>query len=467
MINRILIRIKVIQILYSFLLVEKNFALEGMPTAPTKEKRFAYSLYLDLLALLVKVSQHVERRQGERPLEDTGFISRLLNDESFKIYLKRLESEPFTLSAAVGPVSRGIEESGIYKIFLKDTDKNIGAPEQQLWQDLFNHVVMTNPVLNALIQERQNYTLKGLERARDMVSRTFVNYLASQDNVDLVEKSLSESLDKARELYMRLLYLPVELTQLEARKIDENRYKFLKTAEDINPNLRFADNKMIARLEANPELAAYIEKNKISWLNEDPVMMQNLLKAIKNSDIYLQYMQDADNDIHKDAELWRQLLKNVILENVDFLENMEEKSVFWNDDLDIISTFVLKTFRRLEEDNVESAILDKYKDDEDARFGSELLRYLYRDKESYRRYIDATLEGGRWDKDRLAFMDIVIMETALAEIMNFPKIPLQVSLNEYIELAKSYSSVRSGQFVHGILGTVVSRLQKEGKLLKR
>ena len=231
--------------------------------------------------------------------------------------------------------------------------------------------------------------------------------------------------------------------------------------------MRFVDNLAVAALRENQELEAYVKKNKISWLTEEPIMMRNLLAAIKESDFYTDYMAMPQTDLHADAELWKMLFRHVILENSDFLETLEDKSVFWNDDIEIISTFVIKTLRRLEEGPASEALLDQYKDDEDARFGTELLRYLYRDKETLRLYIDDALAGGKWDKDRLAFMDIVIIETALAEILNFAKIPLQVSVNEYIELAKSYSTSRSGQFVHGILGTVIGRLQREGKLLKK
>ncbi len=196
-------------------------------------------------------------------------------------------------------------------------------------------------------------------------------------------------------------------------------------------------------------------------------MLRNLLKAITGSEIYADYMALPEATLHDDSELWRNLFKKVILDNTDFLETLEEKSVFWNDDLETIATFVLKSFRRVEEGDNTGAVLEKFKDDEDARFGSELLRYLYKNKETYRRYIDDAVAGSNWDSERLAFMDIVILEAALAEIMNFPKIPLSVSVNEYIELAKSYSSARSGAFVHGILGTVVARLQKEGQLAKK
>ena len=138
--------------------------------------------------------------------------------------------------------------------------------------------------------------------------------------------------------------------------------------------------------------------------------------------------------------------------------------MFWNDDIDILSTFVLKSIRRIENGDCLNVVLDKYKDEEDARFGAELIRALYNNKEQYRLLIDDAVSGSNWDKDRLAFMDIVILETAIAEIFNFPKIPIQVSVNEYIEMAKSYSTPRSGQFVHGILGSIISRLQKENKL---
>lgn len=260
------------------------------------------------------------------------------------------------------------------------------------------------------------------------------------------------------------MWLPVELTYLADRIIDENRHKFLKTDEDVNPNMRFVENKLVEGLRTNEALEGYITKGKLSWATEDPIMVRSLLKAIQDSEVYQVYMNQPETTLADDCELWRQLYKRVILANDDFLQALEDKSVFWNDDLEIISTFVLKSFRRVEEGSAD-IVLDKFKDEEDERFGAELLRYLYSNKETYRRYIDEVLVGGRWDAERLAFMDVVILETALAEILNFPKIPLEASINEYIELAKSYSSEKSGKFVHGILGTVVKNLTKRGILV--
>lgn len=467
MINRILIRIKVIQILYSFLLVEKQFNLERNPSAPTKEKRFSYALYLDMLVLLIRVANIVERRPNDCPLAQTRFISRIQLDDTIKLQLKKYASEPFSLQPAVKAVADAVAESGIFKQYLKNLGKDEIGAENNLWRDLFNMVVMNSPQVGAIIAQRTNFTLKGVERMKEMMSRTFSNFLASQDNVVEVENALATSLDLARELYFRLLCLPVELCDLEDRIIDENRHKFIKTEEDINPNMRFVENLVVDRLRHDEQIDNFVSKNKFSWYAEDPVMLRNLLKAVKESDVYQEYMNAPVCNINLDGDFWRNVFKRVILDNPEFLEALEDKSVYWNDDLEIISTFVLKTFRRMEDEEPTATVLDKFKDDEDARFGSELLRALYREKETLRLYIDDAVSGGNWDKDRLAFMDIVVLETALAEILNFPKIPLQVSINEYVEIAKSYSTARSGQFVHGILGAVISRLQKEGKLLKK
>ena len=171
-------------------------------------------------------------------------------------------------------------------------------------------------------------------------------------------------------------------------------------------------------------------------------------------------------DLHEDTEFWRNVCKQIILHDEDFLEALEEESVFWNDDLEIIGTFVLKTMKRFEEDDTRGAVLPMYKDEEDARFGSHLFADVVRNKDLYRRYIDDFINTEHWDTDRLAVMDVIITMTALAEIMNFPKIPLVVSINEYIELAKSYSTSKSGAFVNGLLSSIIGRLREEGRIQK-
>lgn len=266
MINRTLIRIKVIQTLYSFLLVEKQFTLETTPSQPTKEKRFAYSLYLDMLVLLVKLAREVrEGRERVSVLESTRFINRLSADETVKSLLVKYGSgEPFLFAPVIPALAEKVKESGAYKRYCKDVKADVSAPEENLWSDIFNLVVMADPQVSALASQRPNSSLKGLERMQDMMNRTFRNFLASQDNVKEVENALNRSLDKARELYFRLLALPVDITDLQARILDDNRYKFLQTDEDRNPDMRFVENQLVEALRNDEQIKSYIEDKKIS-----------------------------------------------------------------------------------------------------------------------------------------------------------------------------------------------------------
>lgn len=467
MINRILIRIKVIQILYSFLLVEKQFSLVTLPETPTKEKRFAYSLYLDTLVLMLKVAESIGRRGGDKPLEETRFIKRLKSDDTIKSQLARYRMAPFPFEGIVESIADKVKESAVYKNYLKDRKENKFGVDSTVWNDIYNLVISRDAEVNQIISRRENFTLKAVDRTVEFLNETFTNFMASQDGGSEAISALHQSLDKARELYFRLLWLPVELTDMQERRLDDRRHKLLVTQEDLNPNLKFVDNSLVKAIRECEAIRNFIEKEKISWEREDRVMMDNLLKSIIDSDIYRSYMDNPVETPKEDCELWRNIIRRIVFNNEHFLETLEDKSVFWNDDLDTIGTFVLKSFRKFEEGASADAVLDKYKDEEDARFGDELVKAVLKNKDTYRGYIDEAVDRSLWESERLAFMDVVIIETALAEMFNFPKIPLNVTLNEYIEIAKNYSSAKSGGFVNGILGKIISHLQKEGVLLKK
>lgn len=467
MINRILIRIKVVQLLYSYLLLEKHFMLETQPTPPTKEKRFAYALYLDMLVLIVKAAESIEKRGGERPLYENKFIRNLLADEKIKSLLLKYRGQQFPYEAAVDGIVTKIKESGLYKNFLKKDIGETGA-DLTVWRDIFNTIIASDLRLNSLFTQTENFTLRGVDRMKDLMSVTFTNFLSSNDSVTDALKQLRQSLGMSRELYFRLLTLPVELTRLRELEIDEARHKYITTDEDLNPNMRFVENQLVALIAADAEVNEFVDKNKLAWLPEDRILLTSLLRRIKESDLYAEYMDFPATDLHNDCEFWRNVYKQVIFPNPDFLEALEDKSVFWNDDVDIIGTFMLKTLKRFEEsvESGESAVLAMYKDEEDARFGAELFTATVRNKDIYRDIINSVINTTTWDTDRLAFMDVVILLTAVAEILCFPKIPTQVSINEYIELAKSYSTPKSGLFVHGVLGGVVAKLREDGRLTK-
>lgn len=470
MINRILIRIKVVQLLYSYLLTENHFMLESLPSQPTKEKRFAYSLYLDMLVLMVLTARGITRRGGAKPLEDNRFTQILLHDEKIKSMLLKAQSSSFPFPALASSLSEEIKEMQLFKDYAKTGSIDVTG-DVKVFQEIFKNVVMKSPKVLTAIKERENYSARGVERMEEMINETFKNLLATHSPADAMN-SLRFSLDKARELYFRLLHLPIELTRLMREEIEANRKKLRPTAADLHPNTRFIDNQLVASLEKDTRISEYIDKHKAVWLPDEDGTLRHLLRDIKDSEVYKEYMAASYTDYYNDCEFWRNIYKSVIFPSADFLEALEDKSIFWNDDVDIIGTFVLKTFKRFAEETPShparrpEVVLDMYKDREDAEFSGKLFNAVVKNKEYYRNLIDDAVHKESWDTERLAFMDVVILLTAIAELLNFPKIPVRVTLNEYIEMAKSYSTAKSGGFINGILGNVITRLRAEGKLLK-
>lgn len=466
MINRVLIRIKAVQLLYSYLLIENHFMLESQPSAPTKEKRFAYSLYLDMLMLMLRVADRVEKRGGYKPLADTRFIKKILIDDKIKSLDLKYRHEVFPMQGLVANLAETIKESGLYKNFVKEVGENSGE-DDQMWEKIMNLIILPDTAVNNSFTTRENFTLRGVERMKGMLAETFKNFYASRDNVDDALKTLALSMAKGRELYFRLLILPVELAAMREWQLEENRQKYIPSEEDLNPNMRFVENGLVKALEDNMSIRTYCDANKLSWLPDYRDMLESLLKEIMESDLYADYMDFPATDFQTDCEFWRNVFKQIIFHNEYFLDALETESVFWNDDLEIIGTFVLKTFKRFEDgmSDVDS-VLPMYKDEEDASFGKILFGDVVKNKDLYRRYIDDCINTKQWDTERLAFMDVIVTMTALAEIINFPKIPLVVSINEYIEIAKCYSTSKSGAFVNGLLSTIVGRLREEGVISK-
>lgn len=459
---------KTVQLLYSYLLVEKPFMLESQPNNPTKEKRFAYSLYLDLIYLMDRLAHQVVGKNKSYPLADTGFILRTEGDDRMKFVQKKYSEEPFPFAPVEEILRESIKDSLLFKGLEKKTSEYIDT--DNFWEDVFNALILPNVKVNEIIRSLPNYSLSGIERTKQMIETTFKNFYSSKGNVNDALKTLEVSMKKARDLYMRLLALPVELTRLRLSQLDQNRKKYLATIEDLNPNMRLINNRIPQLIEQNKDFTEYVDKNHLSWLTEDPELLERLLEAVLKSEEYQHYESTQEMDIEKDSYFWREIIVNIILNNKDFLEYLENKSVFWNDDLEIITSFVLKSLKRMESpETVATAVLPMYKDGEDgkdAKFGAELFRYVVNNKDIYKKNIEDVLSQEKWSADRLAFMDVIITMTALAEIINYPEIPLAVSVNEYVEIAKSYSSEKSGQFVHGLLASLISQLKREREILK-
>jgi len=307
-----------------------------------------------------------------------------------------------------------------------------------------------------------------------MINRTLIRIKALQivyaycqkNSVDLngAEKELTRSLQKSYELYHHLLLLIIVFTDLEQKKIDALKYKFLLSEEDRNPNLRLANNRFAEQLRTNENLERFVNRNGIVWVNDGNSFIRNLFNAILQSDCYKEYIL-SDDTYESDREFWRKVFKNIIMESVELPEILEEKDIYWADDLDIIGTFVLKTIKRFTPAaGMKQELLPMFRDEEDRRFAIQLLHRSILEYEENAALINRQIQN--WDLERIASIDLYIMQIALAEIKNFPSIPISVSLNEYIDLAWYYSTPKSGVFINGILDSIVTELKKEGKLLK-
>ena len=278
-------------------------------------------------------------------------------------------------------------------------------------------------------------------------------------------KDLDASLNKTYELYHYLMRLPVELTHIQEMRLDEARNKYLPSEEELNPNMKFVNNSLVASLAANEQLKQFAEEHSVTW-NDDPIFERMMLDKILKSDIYNDYMSDDTADAVGDSLLWQQLMKQVILPDENMSDAVEQRSLFWTeDDMDLLGQFVCKTFRRIAEGD-EQPIMPMFKDEEDGDFGRELFTATVQLMPGSNALIDELVVSSRWDKDRIVLMDRIIMCTAIAELRSFEKIPVAVTLNEYIELAKNFSTAASGKFINGILNNAVKQLRKEGKLLK-
>ena len=279
-------------------------------------------------------------------------------------------------------------------------------------------------------------------------------------------KDLNACLEKTYELYHYLLRLPVELTHIQEMRLDEARSKYMPTEEDLNPNMKFVNNRLVKALADNEQLAQFAQEHSVTW-NDDPIFERMMLEKVLKSDIYNDYMTDDSDSMTADTLLWHQLMKQVILPDDNMADAIEQRSLYWTvDDLDLIGQFVSKTFKRLA-DGTDDPILPMYKDEEDSDFGKELFTASVQLMPESNALIDSLLEESRWDKDRIVLMDRIIMCTALAELRTFEKIPAAVTLNEYIELAKNFSTAASGKFVNGILNNAVKQLRQDGVIFKR
>ncbi len=289
-------------------------------------------------------------------------------------------------------------------------------------------------------------------------------YTSTDKSINNTEKELFFSLQKTFDLYHYLLLLPAEIVKYAESRIELRKNKHFPTEEDLNPNCRLIDNRLIAQLRDNEALNKYQERSKITWVNDEQ-LVQKLYNELVEQDFYKAYMNASENSYTADRKFVENFFTNIALASEDMDSHLEEQSIYWNDDLDFVISMILKTIKRFKEtSSPELALMPMFKDDEDEQFAKNLYRKaVLNHEDNYKIVQDHTVN---WEVERIAFMDILILEMAITEFLYFPSIPTKVSLNEYIELSKYYSTEKSRNFINGILDKTLKDLKKDEKILK-
>ena len=280
------------------------------------------------------------------------------------------------------------------------------------------------------------------------------------ENLAQAETELMFSIGKTYDLYHYLLLLVLDVADIASEKIDQALQKIMPTKEDLNPQKWFIDNLVIAQLRKSTVFNKYVSSKKLSWVNYSHIPRLLYNKMI-TWDVYEEYMQEEIHNYQSDKKFLIKLITDLFANSEDLQSNLEEQSIFWNDDMEYISAMVEKTLKKFKAESGENTqLMPLYKNEEDEEFVKILFRKAILNSKKCSELIDKNTTN--WEVDRIALMDILVMQLAVTEVLEFPEIPVKVTLNEYIEIAKYYCTSKSSTFVNGILDNIVKEIRDKG-----
>lgn len=299
---------------------------------------------------------------------------------------------------------------------------------------------------------------------RIKVLQTLYSFFQDEEkNMNARERELLASIDKIYELYIYLILLLKEIRITNERLIEERKKKRLPTAEDLNPNLKFVNNTVFLAIEKCTELARQKNARKISWDIEEDAMIKKFFNTIVASPEYIKYMESAESSVEEDKKFIISIYKKYISDNENLKQHLTEKNLHWASDYMLANITLVKTIEGITETG-DMELTPLYKAEEDRDFMLELFRKTILEDSQ-----NMTLIGDKianWEPDRIAAMDMLLMKMAITEVMNFSGIPVKVTLNEYIEISKLFSSPKSNTFINGILDAIVKDLRSQNKVVK-
>jgi len=290
------------------------------------------------------------------------------------------------------------------------------------------------------------------------------------ERIDVAERQLLKSIERIHELYIYQLSLLVDLMEFFKTRLEESKSKHLPSKEDLNPNTRFIDNLFMSQLASNIHFIKFRKQFKVSWKDESE-LVRKLYQSIRESVSYQNYMSKPECGYKDDKDIILHLFNDIIAESAVLQSLYEEKSIYWIDDLELANFMVNKTikgYRAAWDSLAELPYVYKSDDDKDPDSDKEFVIRLFRKTIVNNTELEHMVDqkAHNWDVERIAIIDVLLLKMALAELMEFSNIPVKVTLNEYIELAKVYSTPRSNVFVNGILDKLIVELKESGRIVK-
>ncbi|WP_224489521.1 transcription antitermination factor NusB [Robertkochia flava] len=300
---------------------------------------------------------------------------------------------------------------------------------------------------------------------RVKVMQSIYAFIQSQ-NSDLKkeEKFLNASMENMYGLYLYLLGLLKEIQAHSEEQLQLSQKKYLATNEDRNPNRKFVENRLLKTLSENEALAEKLKNRGLSWELEDEYV-KILWKAIRESELFKEYMSSGKSDFEEDKRFIHDIYQEIIAPNDKLFEHLEDKKLTWVDDLPLVNTLILKMIKKWKANAPEDYFQPPlYKDEDDMDFARDLFRKTILNDESIQQEIEGKTPN--WDTERIAEMDSILLKMAICEFLKFPSIPVKVTINEYLEIAKEYSTPKSSIFINGILDKLVKEYQANNSLNK-
>lgn len=278
-------------------------------------------------------------------------------------------------------------------------------------------------------------------------------------------KGLMQSIDSVYEMYIRMLSLLVDVTQYTSYDAEERANLKLPTAADLNPNKKLLKNKFALLLQENSEFIAAVEKYKVNW-HSDLGFLKGIFIKLKASSEYQQYLDAPGGELESEKEIIRFIFRKIILKDANVIQAFEDKFINWSVDREVMQGMVAKTIKTFSsEDPLNNNLIPISADwTEDSKFVQDLFTYTLKNDKQYQEIISERTKN--WEADRIALMDTILMKMAICEMMNFPTIPLKVSINEYLELSKDYSTPKSNTFINGILDKILNDLKRTDSIVK-